>query len=1286
MTAFLSVAAQSFPPAAGPIGDNKLHPIPGAGHDYIHLLSETVNPANGSLSINIRMPAPAGRGIDPPAVFRYNSGEISALTQVTGVAWATSPANPLGQANGWGSADSTALTGSASAWNFTSPPTPQGYSAVNCSYISAFHFYDLNGTAHNLAEGVEARGQNADPRSTCNPQQVFPPSLTAAQAWNYSDGETAALLDSNAVAELTAGDAVQIHAIDEEGNTYSFASPEISTQGPNQVAVFPSGIEDRNGNFVSQSGLSGTDTAGRAMTLQITPRTTPGTQTYTVYGLQYAVTTITTPVSYTAGPAQKTLIENTAYCATGATLPANTATINVISSIELPNNQTYTFLYDQTYGTIREIDYPDGGKVSYTWGFPSPSNYSQFSSFSASTLDHSTVVPNACFWAYPTPVVLARQVSYGGSSYALTQSFAYTTNWNSTTAPTAWTTKVTKVTSTDNVLTKASTVVYTYVPGNQLSPVVGTGCAESCNPPVEQTIQYYDWGQGTSGNPLDTAYKQWYNQFQLACEVHVLNGSSSLAYGHFYQYLYGQISDDKQFDVGQVSGLQNYCTASSSTPPSAAPLREVVTTLKSFASPVPPNLIFAKPLTATVLGLVGGTQVTVAETTYLYDEGTVSAVTGLIQHDENCFPGGSSPQTSPPCESSQYNGSPTLGRGNATTITRMCLSSACGGSADNSITKYQYDEAGQVVAETDACGNGSCSDMPAGSASSHTTSYSYADSYTSGTPPGTTDAYLTNISYPYSLQEKFAYDYTNGLLTSSTDENSRTTSYAYDDALNRLTSISHPDLGVTTYTYNDGTYTSGGTVPNVTIQVKQTNSVQTTTIARSDGIGHVWQAVLDDPVNTNVTSETTYDGEGHPYIKTNPHRASPASTDGSAYFYFDAMGRPIFQHQPDSSWLSWCYNGTAPVILPTGSSSICQGQKSAATGLWVDSTDETGREWQRTSDSFGRLLAVMEPNASNVDNIGTYYAYDALNDLLAVTQNGTGAGSVTRSFFYDSLGRLDAANNPETASAQYPPNQICTGISGKWTACYLYDLNGNVVSKVDNRGVFTYSNYDWIDRITEKSYSDSAGTATPWSCYQYDTSSVPGNVGSTGNFLGRLTNKWTIRAQNSCVPPISSGYLTLRATLAYDPMGRVRTDEQCTTSGCRTASPCSGSSYSYDLAGHLNCSSSVQLIPGLTSPLTFTSQYDGAGRLQTLSSSWANTQHPGTLFSETVPASSPCTQTPSYAGFGGLQNAVLGNGLALSRSYNSRLRPGCEQGVGSLLVNATAGSATISITGAEQSQ
>ncbi len=64
------------PPARGQIAtvdDTTSTPIPGAGHDYIHLLSETVNPANGSVSLRIQFPTAAGRGIALPFSIGYDS-------------------------------------------------------------------------------------------------------------------------------------------------------------------------------------------------------------------------------------------------------------------------------------------------------------------------------------------------------------------------------------------------------------------------------------------------------------------------------------------------------------------------------------------------------------------------------------------------------------------------------------------------------------------------------------------------------------------------------------------------------------------------------------------------------------------------------------------------------------------------------------------------------------------------------------------------------------------------------------------------------------------------------------------------------------------------------------------------------------------------------------------------------------------------------------------------------------------------------------------------------------
>ena len=51
-------------------------PTPGAGHDYVHLLSEIVNPSNGSVSIRIQPPMPKGRNLTIPFAFAYDSNGV----------------------------------------------------------------------------------------------------------------------------------------------------------------------------------------------------------------------------------------------------------------------------------------------------------------------------------------------------------------------------------------------------------------------------------------------------------------------------------------------------------------------------------------------------------------------------------------------------------------------------------------------------------------------------------------------------------------------------------------------------------------------------------------------------------------------------------------------------------------------------------------------------------------------------------------------------------------------------------------------------------------------------------------------------------------------------------------------------------------------------------------------------------------------------------------------------------------------------------------------------------
>ena len=129
-------------------------------------------------------------------------------------------------------------------------------------------------------------------------------------------------------------------------------------------------------------------------------------------------------------------------------------------------------------------------------------------------------------------------------------------------------------------------------------------------------------------------------------------------------------------------------------------------------------------------------------------------------------------------------------------------------------TTFTNDDTGQRLSMTDPRGN--------------QTTYSYADSYSSGTPPGSTNAYLTTVTHPQTSGvnhiEHFAYAYASGQVTSSTDQNNLVTTYKYVDNLARLTETDFPDGGATTIAYNDNAYNPSTPSPSVTTTKKINSS------------------------------------------------------------------------------------------------------------------------------------------------------------------------------------------------------------------------------------------------------------------------------------------------------------------------------------------------------------------------------------------------------------------------------------------------------------------------------
>ena len=650
------------------------------------------------------------------------------------------------------------------------------------------------------------------------------------------------------------------------------------------------------------------------------------------------------------------------------------------------------------------------------------------------------------------------------------------------------------------------------------------------------------------------------------------------------------------------------------------------------------------PQSITVYGPVGVTSPPVAQTNFTYDSTGLTTTSGSLNHSVLNL----TVNNNKIHDDADFGASMTL-RGNPTVIYRMTTPGSFITTATNT-----YNILGELVSTQD--GN------------LKQTQFDYTDVWNDASCISSpVYAYPTTVTNALNQVTENTYNSCDGSLASTKDQNDINagrsgTVYTYDTS-QRLTQIALPDGGNTQVDYG------GSTVPEViTTTITATpnpNQVSTTTL---DKLGRVSTVVAAN----GATTQSVYDSRGRLYSVTNPSLTSSDLTNGTTKYFYDALGRPTVQTQPDNSTLQWCYEGMA-----ASGQTNCLGNKSTNTiaeaDAWVDYSDEGGTHWQRMSDGLGRLTAVMEPSTtSKTPVIETDYAYSTVNgSSTATTQvsiNQVGLPGVetpvARSFMYDGMSRLTTATNAESGATTY-----------------TYDANGNVKTKADARGSGTggvWYCYDGLNRLTGKAYtSQNCPLSSPAVTYAYDSSSVSGNQ----NTIGRLTSE-TVNS--------GSTLLTQRQPYAYDPMGRLTADQQCTLGSC-SGTPYT-LSYTYDAAGDLWTSTN-----GVTAPqATLTYGYDPGGRL-TLITSTLNTEpnYPPILFSASASTTtSPCLSSslPAYDGANQLQYAQMGFSsgtqpvITTTRCYDNRLRPTQETDTGQVVLTpGVAASTTVTISGAEQS-
>jgi RHS repeat-associated protein len=365
-----------------------------------------------------------------------------------------------------------------------------------------------------------------------------------------------------------------------------------------------------------------------------------------------------------------------------------------------------------------------------------------------------------------------------------------------------------------------------------------------------------------------------------------------------------------------------------------------------------------------------------------------------------------------------------------------------------------------------------------------------------------------------------------------------------------------------------------------------TGSTNYSESASLDGVCHVTETAIADPESPSapVKTDTSYDGFGRVWKVSNPYRSPSDPTYGLTTYAYDPLGRVTSISYPDGGATTTSYSGSSSTV-----------------------TDAALKKRTFLSDALGRLTSVTEDPGPGHLNYSTAYSYNALDDLLTVSQSGQ-----SRSFTYDSFSHLITATNPESG-------QIA----------YTYDADGNVLTKQDARGTTTYA-YDALNRVLSKNYSD---TSTARACYAYDGLGWAGSGDTMTNAVGHLTASWSVQHDGTVVGANES--------YQFDPMGRLQKGRQCTPATCGlTSYPLQTG---YDLMGN-----EINL---WESSVARYSPYDAADRLSSLSASFNVSPPPLT---STGPGSQALMNITAHSPFGGLANAALGNGLAETRNYTKR--------------------------------
>jgi RHS repeat-associated protein len=454
--------------------------------------------------------------------------------------------------------------------------------------------------------------------------------------------------------------------------------------------------------------------------------------------------------------------------------------------------------------------------------------------------------------------------------------------------------------------------------------------------------------------------------------------------------------------------------------------------------------IFNLPLNVEVFD---ANNVRVSRTEYQYDGQTLTNTPGVVHHLAthnphaptemvwDCWPLPHNPDIEI-CEERPVNpyNPATAYRGNLTQIKSYADALNLAGA----VTETRgYDITGNMVTASTTCCEQTTFTYTVN------TQYAYAEAQTRGSA---TDPYAQVTTTAF-------YDFDTGLTLFAKDANGRETETEYDPLTLRPSVATLPTGAHTHYAYDDSQMQVTSTTYSEVHGPDETAIVDRT-VKLLNGNGQVRQEKALFAINGQ---QETWDAVDTVFnnLRQVVQQSKPYRVGGGAPVYttatYDVLGRPKTVTAPDGSVRETFYNEpTRPDMA------------SSEPGETTRVRDAWGREhWGRT-DASGRLVEVVEPNPNGDGSVATgglvtRYVYNLLGNLVTINSMVGGQVEQTRSFKYDSLGRLTAQKLAEV-SATLNDAGAYVG-TGTWGDVFTYDERSNLTSRTDARGVKTVYSY-----------------------------------------------------------------------------------------------------------------------------------------------------------------------------------------------------------------------------------